>query len=385
MDSSFRDCVGTECQSLSESLMSAPGGKEESVVENTPVGRGVEQSVVAVDLAKNIFEIAVSEVPGRISRRHRLKRADLSAFLAQLPTSTVLLEACGSAHFWARQAALFGHRVELLPPHHTKRYRQGSKTDRSDAKAMLEAFRNEDLFPVPVKSVEQQTLAWLHRLRQGAMTTRTARLNTLRAIVRELGETIPIGATHVIPRAWALLEDADSVLPSVLRPHLAALCTEIRELEHRIEQLARDLDRLGGGIEAVRHLRSVPGIGPLTATALVAFVGSIHRFASGRRFASYLGLVPKERSSGETRRLGRISKRGDTYLRTLLIHGARSVLLSAKRKAEPDDLARWALGVELERGHNKAAVALANKLARIAWSVWRDARDYQSRFLRKAA
>ncbi len=355
------------------------------MVENTPVQSGVEHRVVAVDLAKNVFEIAVSEIPGRVARRHRLKRTELPVFLAQLPVSTVLLEACGSAHYWARQAARFGHRVELLPPHHTKRYRQGSKTDRSDAKAMLEAFRNEDLFAVPVKSVEQQTLGWLHRLRAGAMTTRIARLNTLRAILRELGETFPVGAARVVPCAWALVEDAGSVVPEVLRPHLAALCAEIRELELRVERLARDLDRLGGGIEAVRHLRSVPGIGPLTATALVAFVGSVHRFASGRRFASYLGLVPKERSSGETRRLGRISKRGDTYLRTLLIHGARSVLLAAKRKSEPDALARWALGVELQRGHNKAAVALANKLARIAWSVWRDARDYEPRSLRNAA
>jgi transposase len=355
------------------------------VVENTPVAQAASHAVVAVDIAKNIFEVAVSEIPGRVARRLRLKRAELGPFLAQLPAATILLEACGSAHHWARQAVSFGHRVELLPPHHASRYRQGSKTDRSDTKAMLEAFRNEDLFGVPVKSVEQQTLAWLHRLREGAMATRTARLNTLRAVLRELGESIPVGARLVVPRAWALLEDADSVVPPVLRPYLAALAAEIRQLEARVEQLARDLDRLGGEIEAVRHLRSVPGIGPLTSTALVAFVGTIHRFASGRRFASYLGLVPKERSSGESRRLGRISKCGDTYLRTLLIHGARSILLAAKRKPEPDDLSCWALGVEAARGHNKAAVALANKLARIAWSVWRDARDYAPRFSRKAA
>lgn len=355
------------------------------MIENTPAGRAGLHSVVAIDLAKNVFEIAVSEVPGRVARRHRLKRLELAAFLAALPPATILFEACGSSHHWARKAAQFGHRVELLPPHRTAHYRQGSKTDRNDTKAMLEAFRNEDLFPVPVKSVEQQTLAWLHRLRQGAMTTRTARLNTLRAILRELGETLPVGAAEVVPRAWAFVEDAESVVPPLLRPHLAALCTEIRELESRRDALERDLDRLGQGIEAVRHLRSVPGIGPLTATALVAFVGTIHRFASARRFASYLGLVPKEFSSGETRRLGRISKQGDTYLRTLLIHGARSILNAAKRKTRPDDLARWALGIEATRGHNKAAVALANKLARIAWSVWRDDRDYEPRFLTKAA
>jgi transposase len=344
-----------------------------------------ENTTVAVDLAKNVFELAVSEVPGRVARRQRLKRAELLPFLAQLPASTVLLEACGSAHHWARQAVELGHRVVLLPPHRTRKYRSGSKTDRADAKAMLEAFRNEELLPVPIKSVEQQTLGFLHRLRAGWMRTRVARLNTLRGILRELGETIPVGAAQVVPRVWSWLEDADSPVPDALRPFLAELCSEIRDDERRIEEVARQLDRLGRDIPAVQHLLTVPGIGPLTATALVAFVGDIRRFASARRFASYLGLVPKERSSGETRRLGRISKRGDVYLRMLLIHGARAVLWAAKSKPEPDTLSAWAVAVEAKRGHNKAAVALANKLARIAWSVWRDARSYQVRGAAKAA
>jgi transposase len=355
------------------------------VVENTPVRRNVEHAVVAVDLAKNVFEAAVSEVPGKVAFRRRLKRADLAAFLAQLPPATVLFEACGSAHHWARVVAGFGHHVVLLPPHKTRRYRAGSKTDKSDAKAMLEAFRNEDLFPVPVKSVEQQSLAFLHRLRSGWKQTRTARLNSLRGVLRELGETIPVGAERVVPETWSRLEDADSVVPLSLRPFLAELCTEIRELERRMNDVARELDRLGSDIPAVQHLLSVPGIGPLTATALVAFVGEIHRFASGRRFAAYLGLVPKEHSSGETRRLGRISKRGDCYLRMLLIHGARSVLWAAKKQPQPDRLAAWALRIEATRGHNKAAVALANKLARIAWAVWHDARNYEARSLQTAA
>lgn len=349
------------------------------MVENTPVRRSVEHAVVAVDLAKNVFEIAVSEVPGRVASRHRLKRADLGVFLAQRPAATVLLEACGSAHHWARVASGFGHRVVLLPPHKTRRYRNGSKTDRSDAKAMLEAFRNEELFPVPIKSVEQQSLAFLHRLRSGWKQTRTARLNTLRGVLRELGETIPVGAARVVPEVHLRIEDADSPLPLALRPFLAELCDEIRELERRMDDVARQLDRLGRDIPAVQHLLSVPGIGPITATALVAFVGEIHRFASGRRFSAYLGLVPKEHSSGETRRLGRISKRGDSYLRMLLIHGARSVLWAAKKQSQPDRLAVWALRIEATRGHNKAAVALANKLARVAWSVWRDARSYEPR------
>jgi len=166
--------------------------QEESVAENT-IPNKTGHTAVAVDLAKNVFEIAISEVAGRVARHQRLKRAELLPFLAQLPAATVLLEACGSAHHWARGATLLGHRVVLLSPHRTRKYREGSKTDRADAKAMtLEAFRNEDLLPVPVKTVEQQTLGFLHRLRASWMRTRTARLNTLRGILRELGETIPV-------------------------------------------------------------------------------------------------------------------------------------------------------------------------------------------------
>jgi transposase len=344
-----------------------------------------EDMTVAVDLAKNVFELAVSEVPGRVASRHRLRRCEMPAFFAQLPAATVLLEACGSAHHWARTIAGLGHRVVLLPPHRTRRYRDGSKSDRTDAKAMLEAFRNESVLPVPIKSIEQQSLALLHRMRSGWKQTRTARLNALRGALRELGEIIPVGANKVVPLVMSRLEDADSPVPDALRPFLAELCVEVRECERRIDGAARQLDRLGREIPAVAHLLSVPGIGPLTATALVAFVGEIRRFRSGRRFASYLGLVPKERSSGETRRLGRITKRGDSYLRMLLIHGARAVLRAAKVRRDPDRLALWALNVEALRGHNKAAVALANKLARIAWSVWRDGRAYESRALAIAA
>lgn len=340
-----------------------------------------ETTTVAVDLAKSVFEVAVSEIPGRIAERKRLNRPGLLAFFARRPRATVLLEACGSAHHWAREISALGHRVVLLPPHRTRRYRVGSKTDHADTKAMLEAFRNESILAVPMKSVDQQCLAFLHRFRSAWMQTRTARLNTLRGVLRELGMTIPLGAARVVPAVWSTLEDADSPLPESLRPFLAALCGEIRSCEENIRRTEQQLERLGRRNPAVEHLLSVPGIGRLTATAFVAFVGDVRRFPSGRRFASYLGLVPKEHSSGDTRRLGRISKRGDTYLRMLLVHGARAVLLASKRRSSDDSLRRWALDVETRKGHNRAAVALANKLARIAWSVWRDARPYEKRTL----
>lgn len=338
----------------------------------------MKPTTIAVDLAKNVFEIAVSHHPGRVTKRHRLSRTRLLPFFAQQPQATVLLEACASAHHWSRQLHELGHNVVLLPPRHVRPYRCGNKTDRADAKALLEAFRNDEIRPVPVKSVEQQTLAALHRLRSGWLATRTARLNAVRGILRELGLTIPAGARHVVPRLRTLLEDINSPLPEALRPALAEAGNDIRELEVRIHDLERQLQALARQIPAVAYLRTIPGIGLLTATALVAFVGDVRRFPSARHFASYLGLTPREHSSGNIRRLGRISKRGDSYLRMLLIHGARSVLWAAKTHKQPDRLRRWALHLEVTRGHNKAAVALANKLARFAWVVLKQKRNFQT-------
>jgi transposase len=336
------------------------------------------QPTIAVDLAKNVFEIAVSRHPGKVAERQRLSRTGLLRFFAQQPPAKVLLEACGSAHFWAREIQKLGHEVAVLPPHLTRPYRRRHrKTDRADAKGLLEAFRNEEIQPVPVKTVEQHNLAALHRLRSGWLATRTARINAVRGILRELGHTIPQGAHYVVPRVTELIEDAESDLPASLRFALAEACREIRDLEQRSKAVFKHFQTLGRSIPAVQHLLSVPGIGILTATALVAFVAEIYRFPSGRHFASYLGLTPRENSSGQRRRLGRISKQGDTYLRMLLIHGARCVLSIAKRQNRKDPLLEWALHVEQRRGHNRATVALANKLARIAWRVWKEDRDYR--------
>jgi transposase len=302
--------------------------------------------------------------------------------MAQQPAATVYMEACGSSHHWGRKLGALGHRVVLLPPHQVKPYVQGNKTDRTDAKGILEASRNEDIHPVPLKTVAQQILTSLHRLRSGWVKERTAKINGLRGLLRELGFFIPVGPRHVVPAAWLLIEDADSDLPDPLRNILAEACQEIREIEVRIKMVERQLEATAEQLPVVALLFTIPGIGMLTATALVAFLGDIHRFPSGRHLASYLGLTPKEFSSGLKRRLGRISKRGDGYLRTLLIHGARSVLLHA-RKQQPDRLREWAHKLEGTHVHNKAAVAVANKIARIIWAVWVHQTPYGS--LRKAA
>jgi len=334
-------------------------------------------TLVAVDLGKAVFEVAVSHHPGQVAKHRRYSRARFPQALAQLPPATVIMESCGSAHYWARRAQALGHTPLLLPPHAVRPYVRRNKTDRADTKGMLEAFRNEEIHPVPVKSLAQQTLTSLHRLRSGWLSERTARINTLRGLLREFGILIPLGAHHAVPGAWAQIEDAQSEIPDPLRPALAELCSEIRQLEGRIKMVERQLAALAPQTPAVAHLMTIPGIGLLIATALVAFVGDIRRFPSGRHFASYLGLTPRENSSGLRRRLGAISKRGDVYLRTLLIHGARSVLHAAKRRT-PDRLRAWAVSRERARGHNKAATALANKLARIIWAVWKHQSPFRS-------
>jgi len=338
----------------------------------------MNSTTIAVDVAKSVFEVAVSEYPGQVRERHRLSRGRFSRFLAEHPPATVVMEACGSAHHWAREAQSRGHRVILVPPHAARPYVLRNKTDRTDAKGLLEAFRNDALRPVPVKSETQQALAALHRLRSTWVATRTARLNTVRGILREFGVVIPTGAHHVVPHVRALLEDADAGVPGLLRVPLSEAIREIGELEERILAIERQLARTAEPALLIGRLRTIPGIGILTATALVAAVGDVQRFPSGRHFASYLGLTPREHSTGQRRRLGAISKQGDTYLRMLFIHGARSVLHHAKSKTAPatDRLRTWALQVERLRGHNKAAVALANKLARIAWAVWRSGNDF---------
>ena len=336
----------------------------------------MKDTTIAVDVAKSVFEIAVSDRPGHVSEQHRLARDRVRRFFAERPAATVVLEACGSAYYWAREIQGLGHRVVLLPPHLVRRYVPGNKTDRADTKGLLEAFRNQDIHPVPIKSVAQQTLMALHRLRSTWLATRTARLNTLRGLLREFGLIIPVGAHHVLTRAWGYLEDADSGVPDALRPVLAELIRETRDLEDRIHAVERQIHALAAQSPVVARLLTVPGVGRLTATALVGYVGDMQRFPSARHFASYLGLTPRERSSGYVRRLGAITKRGDRYLRMLLIHGARAVLAGAQPRS-PDRLRSWALELQRLRGHNKATVALANKLARIVWAVWKNNADFR--------
>lgn len=340
-------------------------------------------TTVGVDLAKNVFEIALADDRGHIVERQRLSRARFDRFFVNRPACRIVMEACGSAHHHARRLSSQGHAVVLLPAQYARAYVRRNKTDAADAAALIEAARCPDIRPVPIKSVDQQALQQLHRLRSQWMATRTSRLNFLRGCLREFGVSVALGARRAIQSVRDVLANCDIPVPTLLHASLLELLAEIESLEQRCKHIDRELARLTEHDPVVERLLQIPGIGTLTATALRASVVDIHRFPSARHFASWVGLTSREHSSGERRRLGRISKQGDPYLRTLLIHGARAVLLAARcaqRKGSSlDRLRTWALDVQDRRTHNKAAVALANKLARIVWATWRHERDFSSK------
>jgi transposase len=337
---------------------------------------------VGVDLAKNRFELAVADEQLRIGRRERLTRSRFSQFFGNHPPSLIVMEACGSAHYWARTLQAQGHEVRLLPAQYVRAYVRRNKTDAADAAALIEASRCAEIRPVPIKSIDQQVLQQLHRMREQWKHTRMSRINQLRGCLREFGIAIPIGARRGILALREALECADNALPDALRPFVLELLQEIAELEQRLQGAERMLGELTHEDRVVRELLKIPGIGPLSATALRAALSDVQRFPTGRHFASWLGITAREHSSGERRRLGAISKRGDVHLRTLLIHGARSVLLAARQATKAgrslDRLRTWALETEGRCGHNKATVALANKIARIVWATWKHQRPFES-------
>jgi transposase len=243
--------------------------------------------------------------PARSLRERRLKRAQFLPFLAQQRAATILLEACGSAHYWARELQRLGHTPRLLPAHEVHRDVRRNKTDRTDAKALLEAHRNDEIHPVPVKSIEQQAVASLHRLRATWLATRTARLNTLRGLVREFGVAIPVGATRVVPAVRAACDEGTAV-PRALHTVLTTACDEIATLETSIATVERQVAALAEQMPDVNRLQTILGIGLIPASALVAFVGDATRFPDGRHFASYLGLTAKEDSSGSRLRIATV-------------------------------------------------------------------------------
>jgi len=344
-------------------------------------------TTVGVDLAKSVFQVAVADEHFRIQRRLRLSRSRFEAFLAQQPRSLFVLEACGSSQPWGRRLKALGHDVRLLPAQYVRAYVRRNKTDAADAAALIEASRAPDIKPVALKTVEQQQLLALHRLREHSKRMRTAKINLLRGCLREFGLPIPKGVVRGLDAMRDALAIADNGLPDALRPSIADELAAIRSLKQRELELERQIRTLSKDDDLVQRWLEVPGVGLLGASALRAAAGDLNRFPTGRHLASWLGITAREHSSGEQRHLGRISKRGDAYLRTLLVHGARSALEAAhrtERQSKPlNTLQRFALEVEQRRGRNKATVALANKIARILWAMAVHDRCYDAHWTAK--
>jgi transposase len=331
---------------------------------------------IGIDLAKLVFQVHGVDSRGKAALRKQLKRSQVVSFFAQLAPCLIGMEACGGAHFWARKLMEFGHTVRLIAPQFVKPYVKTNKNDAADAEAICEAVGRPNMRFVPIKNTEQQALLGLHRARQGFVAARTAQANQIRGLLTEFGLVIPVGIRCIERKLPEFLEDAENGLSDASRALFARLLEHFRVLDRQVDELEREINAWHREDSASQRLQAIPGIGPLTASALVASVGDAKLFHNGRQFAAWLGLVPRQNSSGGKTNLLGISKRGDTYLRTMLIHGARAVLLHLKR--HPDQAEGWLARVADRRNPNIAAVALANKNARTVWALLAHGRDYQA-------
>jgi transposase len=339
----------------------------------------MEITQIGFDLAKTVFQVHGVDARGKAGIRRQLKRSQVVAFFTQQPPCLVGMEACGGAHFWARKLMTLGHTVKLIAPQFVKPFVKTNKHDAADAEAICEAVGRPNMRFVPIKNAEQQALLGLHRARQGFVFARTAQVNQIRGLLAEFGLVIPVGIRSIERKLPELLEDAENGLSGASRALFARLLTHFRTLDRQIDELEREIGAWHREDTASKRLQQIPGIGPLTASALVASIGDAKTFRNGRQLAAWIGLVPRQESTGGKTKLLGISKRGDVYLRTLLIHGGRAVLRHLKRHA--DQAEGWLAKLASRRNANIAAVALANKNARIVWALLAYGRDYQSGYV----
>ena len=322
---------------------------------------------VGIDLAKNVFAVhGVDEHGKAVVIRPSVPRARLHQLVAALPPCTIGMEACSGAHHWARLFAQHGHTVRLMAPKFVAPYRMSGKrgkNDAADAMAICEAVQRPNMRFVPVKSQDEQARLCVHRVRQGLVEQRTATINRVRGLLSEFGIVLPQKAATVRREAASHLEE----LPGWANTAVGDSLSELHRLDERIAEYDRHVARMAREDDRSRALMQLSGIGSTTASALVSTIGNARDFKNGRQLAAWLGLVPGQYSSGGKTRLGGITKAGDSYLRTLLVLGAKAVLAAAKNK--DDRLSRWAMALEVRRGYWKAVVAIAAKNARMAWAV----------------
>lgn len=333
-------------------------------------------TTVGIDLAKNVIQVHGVDERGKAALKKPLKRAQVLPYFAKLPPCLIGMEACGSAHDWARKLEKLGHTVKLIAPQFVKPYVKTNKHDAADAEAICEAVSRPSMRFVPIKTGEQQAVLALHRARQGFVKARTAQANQIRGLLAEYGIVIPQGIGSIARRLPEILEDGENELPGIFRQLLQRLGEHLKELDRQVDELDARIQLWHRENAASCRLAKIPGIGPLTASALVTSIGDAKSFENGRQLAAWLGLVPRQHSSGGKPTLLGISKRGDSYLRKLLIHGARAVVRVTERKLDPAD--SWLKRLVGRRNKNVAAVALANKNARMVWALLAHDRKFQS-------
>ena len=335
-------------------------------------------TTIGVDLAKSVFQVHGIDKRGKAVIQKRLRRSKVLEFFVQLPPCLIGMEACSSAHYWARKLREQGHNVKLMAPQFVKPYVKANKTDAADAEAICEAVTRPTMRFVPIKSVDQHAVLSLHRARSGFVKSRTAQANQIRGLLGEFGIVLPQGIVHVAGRLPDIIEDADNELPMVFRELLLRLRSHLLELNRQIQELEDQIDAWHKNNEDSQRLAKIPGVGVLTASALVASIGDARCFKNGRELAAWLGLVPRQHSSGGKPLLLGISKRGDAYLRTLMVHGARSAVRVAANKQTLTD--SWTNQLSTRRHMNVVSVARANKNARIVWALLAHKREYDGEY-----
>ncbi|WP_136420442.1 IS110 family transposase [Herbaspirillum sp. ST 5-3] len=336
-------------------------------------------TTIGVDLAKRVFAVHGADRHGKAVLRKTLRREQMVPFFARLQPCVVAMEACGSAHYWARKLGSLGHTVKLIAPQFVKPYVKGNKHDAADAAAICEAATRPSMRFVAVKTPQTQAVLALHRARDGFIRARTAQANQLRGLLAEFGLILPQGLARLMQEVKGVLADEMNDLPTLMRTLGQRLLSHLLELDRQVQEIDNEVRQLSRQSSVCRRLEQVPGIGPITATALEATVGdTIHTFKNGRQLAAFLGLVPKQHSSGGKERLQGISKRGDGYLRRLLVHGARAVLYHTMNK--PERSSSWLTQLAGRRNANVACVAQANKTARIIWAMLVHNREFRSDF-----
>jgi transposase len=339
-------------------------------------------TTIGIDLAKNVLQVHGADDKGKTVMKKQLKRAQVLPFFANLTPCRIGMEACGSAHYWARKLQALGHTVQLIAPQYVKPFVKRNKNDAADAEAICEAVTRPNMPAVPIKNAEQQAILSVHRARQGFVKARTAQANQIRGLLAEYGITIAQGISHIAKRVPEIIEDGEIELPGSFRLLIQRLVDHLKELDRQVGELETVIQLWHRENAASQKLAKIPGIGPITASAMVASIGDAKNFKDGRQLAAWLGIVPRQHSTGGKSTLLGISKRGDTYLRTLLIHGARAVIRVAERKAGADP---WLKSLLARRNKNVAAVALANKNARTIWALLVHDREYEAHYVRAAA